>query len=61
MNKDGIIISTALEPQFRFGDKPLKLSVFCPQSGAAALKESMLLLLLCPEHILYAHWWCTGN
>ena len=29
---------TLLEPQSRFGDKPLKLQVVCPQNGTAVLK-----------------------
>ena len=29
---------TPLEPQSRFGDKPLKFQVFCPQNGTGALK-----------------------
>ena len=29
---------TLLEPQSRFGDKPLKCQVFCPQNGTAVLK-----------------------
>ena len=28
---------TLLEPQSRFGDKPLKFLVICPQNGAAVL------------------------
>ena len=32
-----------LEPQSRFGDKPLKLQVVCPQSGTAVLKGLSLL------------------
>ena len=27
-----------LEPQSRFGDKPVKLYVICPQNGTAVLK-----------------------
>ena len=29
---------TPLEPQSRFGDKPVKLYVICPQNGTAVLK-----------------------
>ena len=29
---------TPLEPQSRFGDKPLKFQVVCPQNGTAVLK-----------------------
>ena len=29
---------TLLEPHFRFGDKPLKFQVVCPQIGTAVLK-----------------------
>ena len=29
---------TLLEPQSRFGDKPLKLQVVCPHIGTAVLK-----------------------
>ena len=32
---------TFLEPQSRFGDKPLKLQVVCPQNGTAVLKGLM--------------------
>ena len=31
-------ILTLLEPQFRFGDKPLKFQVVYPQNGTAVLK-----------------------
>ena len=30
-------VLTLLEPQSRFGDKPLKLQVVCPQNGTAVL------------------------
>ena len=30
--------STLLEPQSRFGDRPLKFQVVCPQNGTAVLK-----------------------
>ena len=33
---------TLLEPQSRFGDKPLKFQVVCPQNGTAVLKELTL-------------------
>ena len=36
--KDGL---TLLEPQSRFGDKPLKSQVVCPQNGTAVLKGLM--------------------
>ena len=29
---------TLLQPQSRFGDKPLKFQVVCPQNGTAVLK-----------------------
>ena len=29
---------TPLEPQSRFGDKPLEISMVCPQNGTAVLK-----------------------
>ena len=29
---------TPLEPQSRFGDKPVKFQVVCPQNGTAVLK-----------------------
>ena len=35
--KDGGLL-TLLEPQSRFGDKPVKFQVVCPQSGTAVLK-----------------------
>ena len=31
-------LSTPLEPQSRFGDKPLKFQVVCPQNGTAVLQ-----------------------
>ena len=31
-------VLTLLEPQSRFGDKPVKLEVICPQNGTAVLK-----------------------
>ena len=30
---------TLLVPQSRFGDKPLKFQVICPQNGTAVLNE----------------------
>ena len=33
---------TPLKPQSRFGDKPLKFQVVCPQNGTAVLKELMI-------------------
>ena len=35
--------STLLEPQSRFGGKPLKLQVVCPQNGTAVLKPFRVL------------------
>ena len=31
---------TLLEPESRFGDKPFKFQVVCPQNGTAVLKKS---------------------
>ena len=36
---------TPLEPQSRFGDKPVNFQVVCPQNGTAALKGLINLLL----------------
>ena len=37
--------STLLEPQSRFGDKPVKFQVVCPQNGTAVLKGLSLLAI----------------
>ena len=34
---------TLLEPQSRFGDKPIKFQVVCPQNGTAVLKRLTVL------------------
>ena len=34
----GVGALTLLEPQSRFGDKPIKFKVVCPQNGTAVLK-----------------------
>ena len=33
-----VVFLTLLEPQSRFGDKPVKFQVVCPQNGTAVLK-----------------------
>ena len=37
----GLFLLTLLEPQSRFGDKPLKFQVVCPQNETAVLKGLM--------------------
>ena len=34
---ESTVFLTLLEPQSRFGDKPFKLQVICPQNGTAVL------------------------
>ena len=41
-----VLLLTLLEAQSRFGDKPFKLQVVCPQNGTAVLKGLMLLYYL---------------
>ena len=33
-----LMLLTLLEPQSRFGDKPIKFQVVCPQNGTAVLE-----------------------
>ena len=33
-----VLYSTLLEPQYRFGDTPVKYQVVCPQTGLRSLK-----------------------
>ena len=46
---------TLLEPRFRFGDKPLKFQLVCPQNGTAVLKGLRFFILLYrnSKHSLY--------
>ena len=46
--------STLLDPQSRFGDKPLKFQVICPQNGTAVLKGlswGLVFVSLCAPQI----------
>ena len=42
---EGLYPWTPLEPQFRFGDKPVNFQVVCPQNGRAVLKGLKATLL----------------
>ena len=46
---------TLFEPQSRFGDKPVKFQVVCPQNGTAVLKGLTILLgeTICNSQILF--------
>ena len=48
---------TPLEPQSRFGDKPLKYQVVCPQNGTAVLKGLRLSNCLPKRSLVDSGWW----
>ena len=51
-----IVVSTLLEPQSCFGDKPLKVEVFCPEDGTAVLKGLRNGRLSSPWPLFCAHY-----
>ena len=53
VHKIGLRPLTLLEPQPRFGDKPLKFQVVCPQNGIAVLKGSNVCQVAC---MTFVYW-----
>ena len=47
-------MSTLLKLQSRFGDKPLKFQVVCPQNGTALLKALMVVLIVAVVTVVVA-------
>ena len=49
---------TLLEPQSRFGDKPVKFQVVCPQNGTSVLKGLICQNTSLFTAVAYCRWYC---